>query len=64
MQNVSPVAKYFFPHDANVAGSHVLYKVKKADDGSLKLKARMTLSRTKDDLKLMLTKDWTVCSLT
>lgn len=45
------------PSDANIVNSHVLYKVKNNDDGSLKLKARIAPHCNEDDLKDFLTSD-------
>lgn len=50
------------PDGANVIGSHVLYKVKKNDDESLKLKSRIAPHGNEDDLKEELTTDCAVIS--
>lgn len=64
MQNVKPVAKDYDLHDANVVSSHVLYKIKKSVDGSLKLKSSIAPYGNEDDMKSMLTNDSTVFSPT
>jgi len=49
------------PADANMVNSHVLYKVKQNEDGSLKLKARITPHGNEDDLKIVLPLDCAIC---
>jgi len=49
------------PQNANVISSHVLYKVKKMDDGSMKIKARIAPHGNKDKFKNDLKKDSATC---
>lgn len=51
----------YVPQGANVINSHTTYKVKKNDDGTLKLKARIAPHGNEDNLKDILSKDCTTC---
>ena len=61
IKTVKVVSKSDVPEGANVASSHVLYKVKHKDDGSLKLKARIAPHGNEDDMRRILSKDCTTC---
>lgn len=61
LKNVKVIFRADLPSDANVVNSHVLYKVKHNDDGSLKLKARIAPHGNEDALKEIFTKDCTIC---
>ncbi len=45
----------------NIIGSHTLYKLKRKDDKSLKIKGRIAPHGNEDALKELLTKDCTMC---
>jgi len=49
------------PQFSNVISSHVLYKVKKMDDGSMKMKARIAPHGNKDKFKNDVKKDSATC---
>jgi len=49
------------PQSANVISSHVLYKVKKLDDGSMKMKARIAPHGNKDKEKSTVKSDSATC---
>lgn len=61
LKTVRPVLKSKVPPSSNIINSHVLYKIKQNDDGSLKLKARIAPHGNEDTLKDLLTKDCTTC---
>lgn len=61
LKTVRPVSKCKIPPASNIINSHVLYKVKQNDDGTLKLKARIAPHGNEDDLKELLSKDCTTC---
>ena len=61
LKTVRPVTHDKIPAGSNVISSHVLYKVKQNDEGSLKLKARIAPHGNEDDLKDVLSKDCMPC---
>lgn len=61
LKTVKIVPKKSVPHGANVISSHTINKVKKNDDGSLKLKARVAPHGNEDNLKDILNKDCSTC---
>ena len=61
LKAVRPVTHEHIPAGSNVICSHVLYKVKQNDNGSLKLKARIAPHGNEDDLKNVLSKDCMTC---
>ena len=61
VKGVEVVAIDEVPDGANIINSHVLYKVKQNDDGSLKLKARIAPHGNEDDMKNLLVSDCTIC---
>ena len=61
LKTVSVVPRSEVPSDANVINSHVLYKLKDNDDGSLKLKARIAPHGNEDNLKDILASDCSTC---
>ena len=61
VKTVKIVSRDEVPPQANVIGSHVLYKLKLNDDGSLKLKARIAPHGNEDDLKDLLASDCSTC---
>ena len=61
MKTVRPVPIQDVPQYGNIISSHTLYKVKRSDDGSLLLKARIAPHGNEDDLKNVLSKDCSTC---
>lgn len=61
LKTVTTVPIKTLPQDANIIGSHTIYKVKMNDDKTLKLKARIAPHGNEDDLKHLLTKDCAIC---
>jgi len=57
IKTVEIVARDDVPDHANVINSHVLYKLKQNDDGTLKLKACIAPQGNEDDLKDVLNSD-------
>lgn len=53
-----------FPSNANIIGSHVLYKMKQTDNGSLKLKAQMVLHGNRDKDRFAVRHDSASANLT
>ena len=60
-KTVKIVPRDKLPNGANVVNSHVLYKIKKNDDVSLKLKARIAPHGNEDNIKNDLSTDCTTC---
>ena len=60
-KTVTTVTVSQVPKDANIVTSHVLYKVKKCDDASLTLKARIAVHGNKDRDKDILKTDSATC---
>lgn len=61
VKNVQPVLQKDVPNDANAVYSHVVHKVKRNNDGGMKLGRRIAPHAYKDNVKYILTKDCTVC---
>lgn len=61
IKSVKVVARTDVPSNENVVSSHVRYKVKQNDDGTLKLKARIAPHGNEKNVKEVLTKDCTTC---
>ena len=64
MKTFRHVPIQYVPQYGNIISSHTLYKVKRNEDGSLLLKARIAPHGNEDDLKNVLSKDCSTCPLT
>ena len=60
-KTVQAIHVSMIPENATVITSHVIYKVKRKDDGSLKMKARIAPYGNKDSQKFDLKTDSSVC---
>lgn len=56
---MSVIPNYKIPSNANIVSSHVLNKVKQNNDGSLKLKARISHHFNDKNMRPLLTNDCT-----
>lgn len=61
LEHVQPAQRRQIPHDANIVRSHVVYKLKVEDDGSLKLKARIAPHGNEDSEMHDLRRDCAMC---
>ena len=64
LKTVQPIPRSAVPEDANVIGSHTIYKVKANDDKSLKLKARIAPHGNEDSMKADMKSECCICSPT
>ena len=61
-KTVRVVSRYEVPAESNVISSHVIYKIKVTDDGSLKLKARIAPHGNEDSLRYEMRTDCAMCA--
>lgn len=61
LMTVKVIPRNNVTYKSNLISIHTLYKVKKNDDGSLKLKARIAPHGNEDNLKDVLNKDFSTC---
>lgn len=63
-QNAKHIPKEKVPIGANIIGSHTFYELKKNENGTLKLKARIVPYGNEDKFRHEVTKDYNICPTT
>ena len=64
LKTVQPIPRSAVSDDANIIGSHTIYKIKSNDDKSLKIKARIAPHGNEDSMKSEMKSDCCICSPT